>query len=254
MNIYKYLIVEDQLDSIQLLKSRLGYYTNRLEPLGIARTGNEAVEMIQRLDPDLVFLDIELPDYNGFEVLMAFENPRFQVIFVSGFDGRTNLKKAVKSSAIDFISKPFGYNDVDEALQRFFELTEKDSSLRVEHLLKYKSSRELDRIVLPLYKTYKVLLFEEIVHIEARRGSYVIFCAQNGDQYIATKSMRYYEDLLPTSIFFRSHKSHVVNLYMIDSVDTGNGGFVYMKDDSTVPVSFRRKAELMRRLKEISES
>lgn len=246
---YKYLIVEDQLDSIQLLISRLKRYKNRLEPLGIARTGHEAVDMIQKLDPDLVFMDIALPNYDGFEVLKAFEKPRFQVIFASGFDGRGNLKRAVKTSALDFISKPFTPDEIDEAVQRFLDLADKDSSLRIEHFLKFKSQRELDRIVLPLFKTYKVVLFDEIVHIEARRGSYVIFCATDGNQYIATKSMRYYEDLLPTSIFFRSHKSHVINLFMIDSVDTGNGGMVYMKDGSTIPVAFRRKAELLRALK-----
>jgi len=252
MSTYKYLIVEDQLDSIQLLISRLKKYRNRLEPLGIARTGHEAVDMIQKLDPDLVFMDIALPNYDGFEVLKAFEKPRFQVIFASGFDGRDNLKRAVKTAALDFISKPFLPDEIDEAIQRFLDLADKEDSLRIEHFLKFKSARDLDRIVLPLFKTYKVILFEEIVHIEARRGSYVIFCATDGNQYIATKSMRYYEDLLPTSIFFRSHKSHVINLFMIDSVDTGNGGLVYMKDGSTVPVAFRRKAELLRVLKAVT--
>jgi len=249
MKKYTYVIVEDQPDAIAMLQSKLMKFDHRLDFVGEARTGHDAIELIQKEDPDLVFMDIDLPGFDGFTVLEAFENPRFQVIFTTGMQGNEVTMNAVRSSAIDYLFKPIDQEEVDESIGRFLFVSDKDSSLRIEHFLKYKHIIPYDRVVLPLYRTYQVVLFKDIVRIETRRGSYVVFHVISGEQHIATKSLTHYEDLLTNAHFYRVHKSHMVNVRMIESVDAGSGGFVQLMDGSSVPVAFRRKKELLEILK-----
>jgi len=244
----KYLIIEDEPDSRDIMRGHMMQVKSAFECVGEATTGNKAIQLIQSKEPDLIFLDIELPDMTGFDILNAFRNPQFKVIFVTCF--QDYAIDAFKYAAIDYLLKPFEPKRLFDALTRIEKSKTEGIESRLEVLKRSMDRQVFDRLILPLRKSYQVLMLCDIVCLEAKRGNYVLFDMKGGGQYLATHPMSYYEDLLDQTHFYRIHKSHMVNVNEIESVDSGNGGNVYMSNGEALPVAFRRKSGLMRILRE----
>jgi len=248
MNKFKYLNVDDNSDSLDVIRGHMMKYSKKYECVGEAKTGLQAIELIQAKKPDLIFLDIELPDMHAFDVLKAFRNPNFEIIFVTCFsDYAVN---AIKYSAIDYLLKPFKASQMIDALKRFERYKTKPEESRIRNLKRSLDNQLFDRLILPLTKSYQVLKLAEIISLEAKRGNYVLFYMENGQQYLATHPLNYYEDLLSDTHFYRVHKSHMININKVDKVDNGAGGNVHMSTGAALPVAFRRKSELMKILRD----
>ncbi|MCB9245439.1 MAG: response regulator [Flavobacteriales bacterium] len=243
-----YIIIEDDPESRDYLRALMMRFTERFELIGEATDGLEAIEMIQKLRPDLILLDIELPGMNGFDVLNAFPNPWFQVIFTTGFEGYAT--KAIRYSAIDYLLKPFDPTEMSNALDRVWEIQLGPDDGRISFLKRSLDLQTFDRIILPLNKVYEIILLKDIVRIEAKRGNYVVVFLKPEGQFLATYSLNHYDNLVRGTHFFRIHKSHLVNVNEIARVDGGGGGFVHLFNNTQLPVAFRRKPELIRVLKQ----
>lgn len=242
-----YLIVEDDPNGRDLLRALMMRFVDRFELIGEAEDGKQAIELIQTLKPDLVLLDIELPYLDGFDVLNAFPNPLFQVIFTTGFENYAT--KAIRYAAIDYLLKPFDPEEMERALDRVWEIQLGADDKRINFLKRSLDNQVFDRIVLPRNKIYEVVLLKDIIRLEAKRGNYVVFFLKPEGQILATYSLNHYESIVKGTHFFRIHKSHLVNINEIQSVDGGGGGYLYLYNDTQLPVAFRRKAELLRVLK-----
>ncbi len=246
----KTVIIDDEPSSIETLSLLLEKHKNEIEICGKAHSVNEGVEVIQHIRPQLIFLDVEMPGKNGFELLKAFEDPDFKVIFITGYS--EYAISAVRYSALDFLLKPLNREELDDAIHRAKkEIDKKDDRLReLKELYEQQKPRFL---VIPENNGYKRIEFKNILYIEAQQGGYSTFHFENGKSSLAVKPLSYYEKLLPEELFFRAHRSHLVHLEKIVSWELGQRNKVVLTNGVELDVSVRRKAKLKKILHDNAE-
>lgn len=247
MSNIKAIIVEDEARNADVLKSLLGRYCPNVDIHSVATTVKQAIDTIYEVDPDLVFLDIELPDASGFKVIEHFPQKKFNVIFVTAFEHYA--VKAIKASALDYLLKPVDIDDLVAAVNKAEkEINNPDVAKRKEAFLynARQDSAVKQKIALP---TIDGLLFvnqEDIIQCQAE-GNYTYFYLTNKDKIMVSKSLNYFEDVLDEELFCRTHQSHLVNLGHIKKYIKGRGGYILMSDDSKVEVSVRMKNDFLDR-------
>ncbi|MEO8209834.1 MAG: LytTR family DNA-binding domain-containing protein [bacterium] len=206
----------------------------------------EAVHAIKLHHPDLVFLDIEMPPDNGFQVLEALEDKNFEIIFTTAFD--QYAIKAIKFSALDFLLKPFGANDLIEAMKRYDEKIKKEISQKQYEVLLYNLKNVSDpakRIALPTLNGFNVVSLSDIVRCKAD-NNYTDFYFTNKTKTVVSKPLKEFDDLLEDHSFLRIHQSHLINLQHVVNYSKGEGGTVKMSDGSVIEVSRRKKDEFLK--------
>ncbi|MFT6810286.1 MAG: two-component system LytT family response regulator [Saprospiraceae bacterium] len=207
----------------------------------------EGLQAIHKLIPDLIFLYIEMPWINGFEMLDCLgDNINFAVVFVTAYDQYTI--KAFKTKAIDYLLKPVDKDDLIACAENIrnnksnaSQSTLKDIKTLIE------TSRSYDRILLHSIYTIEILAKEEIVYCQADSNYSYVFTNDNR-KITASKSLNTFEELLDPSIFTRIHRSYVVNLNYIKQFSTADGYEILLKDGTKLPVSRRKKDQLLERL------
>lgn len=241
------IIVDDENAASQALKKLLDQHCPQLNVLTICNSPFQALEEIQNLQPSLLFLDIEMPGMNGFELLAKLENKNTEVIFTTAFN--QYAIRAIQFSALDYLLKPILAEDLVNAVSRF-ELRKKSMStleqmkLLLENIKNPKS--HLHRLAIPTFDGLILLDLQDVIRLEAE-GSYTRFISGKG-QFLVSKGLKEYDDLLAESDFIRVHHGHLINLYFVNKYVKSDGGYLVMKDGSTVPVSARKKAEVLERL------
>lgn len=241
----KTLIVEDEEHSRTILERMLSKH-EQLELLGVATDANEAVEKIQALNPDLVFMDIELPYGNAFDILSRLKQVSFQVVFTTAYD--EYVLKALKAGASDYLLKPLDNDELNEAIDRAgAKIGERDRHQNIEQLLS-ALSRQLNTntLALPTMDGLTFIKFDDIIRVEAD-GNYCRIYCQNRPVYTVSRQIHEIEEKLPPAIFCRIHNSHIVNISFIKEYVRGRGGYVVMTDGAQVDVSNRRKDEFLQR-------
>ncbi|MEM9916643.1 MAG: LytTR family DNA-binding domain-containing protein [Bacteroidota bacterium] len=237
----KTVIIDDEPNSRELLANMLELQRQKIELLGTANDVPSGIELIRTTRPELVFLDIEMPGGDGFEVLNAFKEIFFKVIIVTGYD--QYAIKAIKYAAMDYLLKPIDLEELDLAIVKFEASKGKNETNNV-HFLKSNYTRgakeEMSQIVLPGHKKYAVVQLDEIIKIEAQ-GNYAIFYLENQETHIVTHSLSYYEELLPSNLFFRIHKSYIINCMKVESYEPGRAGQVFLIDGTALSIAARRK-------------
>jgi len=203
---------------------------------GIARTGKEALLLIASIKPDVVFLDIELPDMTGFELLKQLNTISFQTIFTTSHSHYAI--KAFRFNALDYLVKPVEATELKEAIHRIGKTkSDYDVSLALQNL----ETKTVDeqKLVLPTQKGTLRFALKQITHIEGERNYSYIYLS-NGSRELSSKNLAYFEDILTDKDFFRSHRSYLVNRYHIEAL---KGDYFALKSGSEIPVSRRKKTE-----------
>ena len=235
----KAIIIDDEKKGRETLSSLIKNYCTGVEVLDMGGSAQEGYEMINRLNPDVVFLDIEMPNGNGFFLLEKFEEIKFQIIFTTAFDNYAI--KAIKYHALDYLLKPI---DIDELRIAVENAKKKSHSLTsATNYAAFVSERKLlmtSRIALPIKDGVVYLGVSDIVRVESD-GSYSTFYTSDLKKYMVSKNLKEYEDLLPQQGFFRSHKSHLINIKKVKKFLRNDGNFVEMEDGSVVEISRRKK-------------
>nr|WP_288934725.1 LytTR family DNA-binding domain-containing protein [uncultured Allomuricauda sp.] len=245
------IIVDDEERHHETLRKMLNNFCPEIEIFGDAHNVEEAVNLINEKNPQLIFLDIEMPGGNGFTLFDHFDEPPFEVIFTTAHD--LYAINAIKYAALDYLMKPVNIRELQEAVARATKIISKSESTssnqKIDVLksnLKLEDNR-LTKIALPSSDGIDFIEAEAIIRAEAER-SYSNFYLENGKKILVSKPLKEYEALLEQCNFFRVHKSHMINLTHIEKYIKGKGGYVIMKDGSHVDVSVRKKDDLLNRL------
>lgn len=247
----KTIIVDDIKKNREILVELLGDYCPQVEIVGQASDVNSAFPLIQEQNPDLVLLDVEMPEGTGFDLLDKFEQVSFEVVFVTAHD-RYALK-AIKFCALDYILKPVDVKELIQAIHRVSEkLKERNSSSNFSHLIQNIKNKNIlqHKIAVPTQEGFIFVEVDDILRCEAD-GSYTSIILKNKKSIYATRKIKGFDDLLSDYHFFRVHRSFLVNLNYIEKYHKGEGGYVVMSDGISVDVSRRKKDEFLERLNSV---
>ena len=197
--------------------------------------------------PDILILDINLPDGTGFDLLKRFSHPRFKLIFVTAYE--EYAIKAFKFSAIDYILKPIDANELNLAISKARDLKIiEEQQLKVKALMEnVNEDKTLKKIVLRTSESLHLVKVEDIIRCEAD-SNYTFFYLIDGRKILISKTIKEYTELLKNSGFVRVHQSHLINTSYIDRYDKTSGRGLVMKDDSNIPVSKDRKPYFLKHL------
>ncbi len=233
------IIVDDEGKSRRALRRMIESYCPGLEVLGEAHDAYSGIELIKEQDPDLVFLDIEMPLLNGFKLLEILGDFTFDVIFTTAYE--QYALKAFKVSAVDYLLKPI---DIDELVGSVEKVAEKRArNLRQKDSTPKDSTSNVD-LVLPSTSGILFINKVEIMHIEAE-GRYAKLVLQDGETQVTTKSLKSLEEMLSTSSFYRCHKSYVVNLKKIVSLKKGRPLYLVLENGTELEVGRNKREELL---------
>lgn len=245
MNMLRAIIVEDELRSRETLRGLLKLYCKSVEIIGEAENVREGIRIIEEQKPDVVFLDIQMPDGSGFKLLESINNINFDVIFTTAYD--QFAIKAIKFSALDYLLKPIFPDDLIKAVKKAEVKKEgKSSRENIEVLLENikRPPTEPPKIVLSTSEKINVVKVEDIVRCESD-DYYTFFYFKNGERLLISKTLKENEELLKEYNFIRPHKSHLINILFIKSYLKQDGGYILLTDGSKVPVSRRKKEKII---------
>lgn len=241
----KTVLVDDEKHCLETLSWQLQRYSKEVEIIGLCASATEAIDTIGSHQVDLVFLDIEMPHMNGFEMLQSLQPINFEIIFTTAYD--MFAVKAFKFSAVDYLLKPI---DKDELLQALGKYKSRGAQIRPEQLnillqsLSGKSTG-IQKVALPTMEGLEFVEAQDIIHCQSESNYTHIFMA-NGKKLLISKTLKEAEELLGDFNFLRVHHSHLINLNHVRKYIKGDGGYVIMSNDDSVNVSRSRKELLMR--------
>jgi two-component system, LytTR family, response regulator len=241
----KALIIDDEPRNIRILRNLIGEFCPEIDIVGEAGDANEALTAIRHHKPDVVFLDIEMPYGNAFDLLDKLMPVNFEIIFITAFD--TYTLKAFRYSALDYLLKPVDIEELRRAVGRANErVAVKNINQQLANLLgNLKVSQPgLEKIALPAADGIIFVNVTNIVRFEAN-GSYTEVHCNDREKITVTKNIKEYEEVLPTTIFCRIHNSHIINLNRVKKYHKGRGGYVVMDDGTRLEVASRRRDDFL---------
>ena len=237
------IIVEDMEDAMALLKNDLETKHPEIKIIDTARSVVEAAKALRKAQPDILFLDIMLGDGTGFDVLEIFPELKSKIIFVTASD--EYAIKAFKFAAIDYVLKPYSNEELDQAITRA-KAQIKPNKERLDILKETLTAPEKKPNKISLHTLDKIIIvnLDDIVRCESDSNN-TVFHLQDGKKVFVTKTLKYFADMLKPYEFLRIHQSHLVNLQCISAFIKTDGGYLMLKNGENVPVSVRKKAEVI---------
>ena len=247
--IIRTIIVEDEKSNRDNVAKILSEYCPKVEIVAQCASAVEGKKAIMKNQPDLVFLDVEMPGGSGFSLLESIEEIDFEVIFVTAYDHYGI--KAVKFCALDYLLKPVDILELTHAIEKLEKrLTEKNENLRMKTLLANRHSESNNlKIALPLSDKIEFIEISTILRCEGE-GNYTHIHLVNGENILASKTLKEFDELLADHNFLRVHQSHLINLNEVKSYIKTDGGYIKMKDGSSVSISRQRREWVVERLKQ----
>ena len=239
------IVVEDETKSRFSLVQKLSDFCPAVQVIAEAEDGLKALELIEELRPQLVFLDIEMPKMNGFEMLSNIRNKDFHVIFTTAYD--QYAIKAIKYSALDYLLKPIDIEELKSAVQRVstIDMLPMRQQLDLLELNISQSKNKFNKLALPTLDGLLFFDISDIIYLEAESNYTYIFFT-NKSKVTASKTLKDFEELLPKNTFFRPHHSYIINLNFIKKYIKGDGGSIELQNGKYIDVSRRRKEEFLK--------
>lgn len=245
----KALIIDDEKRTREMIAKMVEALDIGIECFPIGENVQSGLNAIKELQPDLVFLDIQMPDGTGFDLLNSLEERNFEVIFITAFE--EYALKAIKFSALDYILKPIDSDELAVAVQKAVHTVNKNvSTTQLSVLNQNVQNKDKKRLVLKTHDSVHVVDLDNIVRCESDRN-YTSFYLNEGKAILVSRTLKEYENILTDYQFFRVQQSHLINLKYVDRYDKKDGGSVVMKDGSEVPLSPAKKDAFFKILEEI---
>lgn len=242
------VIVDDEQHCIDHLTRLLKVHVDEIELAGHYLNVNDGLKAISTLQPDLVFLDVQIHDETGFDLLGRIKEKNFEVIFTTAFD--RFAVQAFKFSALDYLLKPVDPDDLSAALKKIKpSVNHAGFNEQINNLLFniQSSNRQLQRICVPVLNGMVFLNVNEIIRLKSD-SNYTQFFLKDGQKILVSKTLKDFDELLSGTDFFRVHQSHLINLAYIKQYTKGKGGYVTMTDGAEIEVSVRKKEEFLKRV------
>ncbi|MGI9551487.1 MAG: LytR/AlgR family response regulator transcription factor [Aurantibacter sp.] len=237
----KAIIIDDEQHGRQSLQRALERCCPEVAILESCESPEIGIEAIQSLHPDLVFLDIQMPNMSGFDLLQKISPIDFEVIFVTSYD--QYAIKAIKFSALDYLVKPVDQSDLIHAIHRAKERLQKKKSRHsyqsVLNNIHFKSGK-IEKLAIPTLDGIDFFRTDDIIYCHAD-GSYTILHLSNNQQQLISKNLKDFENLLTSSGFCRVHNSSLINMKHVQKYIKGDGGYVLLTENHKVDISRRRK-------------
>ena len=243
------IIIDDEKDARESLQLLIGKNCPDIKILSLCATPEAGIESIEKLQPDLVFLDVQMPKLSGFDVLEQLDAIDFDIIFVTAHD--KYAIKAIKFSALDYLLKPVEVDELIEAVEKT-KLKRENKAQQFQSLLQNarQDSEKLTRLAIPSDNEIIVQKIEEIIFCEAD-SNYTKLYLSNGKQITVSKTLKQFESILPPTDFCRIHHGTLVNLAHITKYVRGEGGYVVVTGGRHLDVSRRKKDNLLRFLNKL---
>lgn len=243
----KAIIVDDEPYCSESLDALLQRYCPEVSVAGIFNNGLDALNAIRQQPPDLVFLDVEMPKMNGFEMLEKLPSVNFDLIFTTSYD--KYALKAIRFSAIDYLLKPIDREELQKAVQKTVQRSQKPIAQQLEILMQKMNAptTQYNKIAMPTMEGLQMVPVDSIVSCESD-SNYTIVLMKNKQKLIVSRTLKDIEEMLEEHSFVRVHHSHLVNLNEIEKYVKGEGGYLVMSDGNTVDVSRSKKEVLLKKL------
>lgn len=240
------IIIDDEERGRKALKTMLSSLFPGIQLAGEAEDVKSGLELIRKTNPQIVLLDIEMPDGTGFDILRQVKNPSFEVIFTTAFD--EYALEAFKYTAIGYLLKPIGEDDLQLVVSRTLKMLGREEEARraqVGALLDNYDNRtgRVPKLFLPDVEGFQVIATEQIIRLEGDRNYTHLFLT-DGRSVLSSYNLGHFEKVLSGSTFFRLSKSHIANVNCIVRYSRADGGSVLMSDGSSLTVSDTKKESL----------
>ena len=244
----KAIIVDDEPYSCETLATLLQRYCPEVRVTGIYYNGPDAIRSIEKDKPRLVFLDIEMPHMNGFQMLEKLKEINFELIFTTSYD--QYAIKAIRVSALDYLLKPIDREELQKAVQIASERIKSPLPQQMEILLQRLNHTSIGfhKIALPTMEGLQMIPAEFIISVQSD-SNYSVLMLKNKQKIVVCRTLKELEEILEDYFFVRVHNSYLVNLNEVEKYIKGEGGYLLMSDGSTVDVSRSRKEMLLTKLK-----
>ena len=240
----KTIIVDDESNARENLKILVDEFCPQLKVVGLAASVAEARTLIEKEDPEVVFLDIAMPNEDGFELLKHYENRDFSVIFTTAYN--EYALKAFKADAIDYLEKPISIDDLQNAVEKLMRIHTIEDSASI--IAKKEADKHNDRISVPTRDGFIILKNDEITHLEAS-DNYTMIYLSNGSRHLSSKNIKIYEDNLNANVFYRTHKSYIVNVeHHLKEFSRKEGNMAVLQNGKMVPVARRKMTDFLDRI------
>ncbi len=244
----KTIIVEDEINARKALVNMLNFYSKDMEIAGEARNVKEGIELIKNNNPDLVLLDVRLPDGTGFDVIEKLKKYNFKLVFITAYN--EYALRAIKLSALDYLLKPVKPDELRRAIEKVREAIEHDErlNLQIETCIEnVKNHNRNKKIILNTSDNIHIVETSKLIRCEASENYTNIFI-EGKNRIIVAKTLKDFEEMLVPYGFFRVHQSHLINMQFVDSFEKKAGGNAVLKEGTRVPVSSRRKEGFLKAL------
>jgi two-component system LytT family response regulator len=240
----KAILIDDEPDCVQLLARELAAHCPQVQVVGQATRSEDGLRLIQVVQPDLVFLDIEMPRMNGFQLLEKLGEIPFNLIFVTAYN--EFAVKAFRFSALDYLLKPIDSQDLQEAVRKA-ERRQRVDDRQIASLRSQLHTHQLsDKIAVPYQQGVIFLPVNEIIYCESDSNYTNIIATQNR-RYLLTRTLREVQEVLEERNFLRVHRQFVVNLDHIKLFMKGEGTYLVMTNEMSIPVARNQKEKLIQR-------
>lgn len=239
------VIVDDEMNARENLHLLIQSFCPELEVVGLAASADEAKILIKQFSPDVVFLDINMPQKNGFDLLEEVENKNFNVVFTTAHS--EYALEAFKADAIDYIQKPIDIDDLRKATEKAVKYSplsiDEDDNKANEQIT---PEDEMEKISIPTRSGYIFIENKDIVYFKANEN-YTEIILSTGKKLISSKTIKRYEEKMNDKIFYRTHKSFIINKHnhMVE-VSRNGGNLVIMSNGHEIPIARRRVTDFLK--------
>ncbi|PWG04244.1 LytR/AlgR family response regulator transcription factor [Polaribacter aquimarinus] len=240
-------VVEDNLLALEMLVNDISENFKEIEIIGTAKSVIEAAKLLQKTQPDILFLDIMLGNDTGFDLLEIFPNLKSKIIFVTASDDYAI--RAFKFAAIDYILKPYSLEDLEKSIHKAkLQIEPRKEQLNILKQAVTKPNTNLKKISLHTQDKIIIVDIKDIIRCKSD-NNYTTFYFKNNTKVLVSRTLKYYSDILKDYNFLRTHQSHLINKSEIKEYIKSDGGYLILKDNSNIPVSVRKRTDVIHFLK-----
>jgi len=243
----KAIIIDDEPYCCEILAAMLESDCPEIETVAVCNNAKDALMAIDQFSPDIIFLDVEMPKMNGFEMLEQLKSINFHLIFTTSYD--QYALKAIRFSAIDYLLKPIDREELKAAIQKVKEKLQSPIPQQLEILMQKlrQPQNPINKIALPTMEGLQMIPVENIISCESD-DNYTRLQLKNSKKLLVTRSLKDMEEILEQHSFIRVHRFYMVNLNEIEKYIKGEGGYLVMSDGTSIDVAKNKKEVLLRKL------